>query len=199
MHSTCLAAELVRRFADIRHENGKPVVQVYGWKSLVTKSFDTNHGPIVAFNILGSDGSPVGCDEVSKLATINTPPIQFRIGCFCNPGACQSAVELSPSDVLINYCVSNVVCGDQRGIVNGKPTGAIRASFGKDSIFEDMDVLVRFVAKVFVSRGDDPFPSQFPSDVDNALHQNVTMKVESLFVFPIKSCAAMRVTRWPVS
>lgn len=83
--------------------------------------------------------------------------------------------------------------------MNGKPTGAIRASFGKDSIFEDMDVLVRFVAKVFVSRGDDPFPSQFPSDVDNALHQNVTMKVESLFVFPIKSCAAMRVTRWPVS
>lgn len=85
MHSTCLAAELVRRFADIRHENGKPVVQVYGWKSLVTKSFDTNHGPIVAFNILGSDGSPVGCDEVSKLATIILLQFSFELAVSAIP------------------------------------------------------------------------------------------------------------------
>jgi hypothetical protein len=36
-------------------------------------------------------------------------------------------------------------------------------------------------------------------DVNDTPHPNVPMKVDSLFVFPIKSCAAMRVNRWPVS
>ncbi|KAL7437604.1 hypothetical protein ACHAXH_006112, partial [Discostella pseudostelligera] len=197
MHSASLATELVRRFKQILHVNGKPVVEVYGWKSL-NKSFDMGHGPTVAFNILGSDGSPVGCDEVSKLAAINSPPIQLRTGCFCNPGACQSAIKLSSTDVINNYWFGNVVCGDQRSIVNGMPTGAVRASFGKDSTWEDMDALVRFVAKAFVSCTEESHPRQSPPEEDSALHQTVTMQIDSLFVFPIKSCAAMRVNRWPV-
>ena len=199
MHSTCLAAELVRRFAKVLHQNGNPVVEVYGWKSAATNSWEFDYGPTVAFNILSNDGSPVGCDEVSKLATISSPPIQLRTGCFCNPGACQSAIQLSNTDVLNNYWFGNVVCGDQRGIVNGKPTGAIRASFGKDSTWEDMDALVRFVAKVFGSRSDESLLLQSPSAVSSALYQSKTMTIDSLFLFPIKSCAAMRVTRWPVS
>lgn len=196
MHSTCLAAELVRRFAEILHENGSPVVEVYGWKSLTKTSLGMDHGPTVAFNILGSDGSPVGYDEVSKLATINSPPIQIRTGCFCNPGACQSAIKLTNTDVVNNYLFGNVVCGGQRGIVNERPTGAIRASFGKDSTWEDMDALIQFIEKVFAHTTKSP-PSQSLSK--EALYQNTTMRIDSLFVFPIKSCAAMRVNRWPVS
>ncbi len=199
VHSTCLAAELVRRFAKVLHKNGRPVVEVYGWISAATKSRGMGYGPTVAFNILGSDGSPVGYDEVSKLATINSPPIQLRTGCFCNPGACQSAIRLSERDVLNNFLFGNVVCGDQRGIVDGKPTGAVRASFGKDSTWEDMDALVRFVAKVFVSHTDESHPRLLSSEGNSAQYQNSTMRIESLFVFPIKSCSAMRVNRWPVS
>ncbi len=172
---------------------------MYGWKSAATKLRGVDYGPTVAFNILGSDGSSGGYDEVSKLATINSPPIQLRTGCFCDPGECQSAIRLSETDVVNNFLFGNVVCGDQRGVLDGKLTGAVRASFGKDSTWEDMDALVQFVAKVFVSHTDETLPSQSSSEGDSVQYQNSTMRIESLFVFPIKSCSAMRVNRWPVS
>jgi molybdenum cofactor sulfurtransferase len=153
----------------------------------------------VAFNICGSDGSTVGYDEVARLASLNIPPIQLRTGCFCNPGACQTAIPLSNEDVIKNYS-SGHVCGDPRGVLNGKPTGAIRASFGKESIWEDMDALVLFIEKVFVSRSDMILAEELASKPKfNSLNSNIPKKVDSLFVFPIKSCAAMRVNRWPVS
>jgi molybdenum cofactor sulfurtransferase len=199
-HSTCLAAELVRRLGALVHENGKPVVRLYGQWGCFTGKDDRHPGPSVAFNIYGCDGSPVGYDEVSRLASLNRPPIQLRTGCFCNPGACQTAIPLSCEDVLRNYS-SGHVCGDRRGVLNGKPTGAIRASFGKDSTWEDMDALVVFVERVFVSRGDELVRNRnsSESEVNVVTHLNSSMKIESLFVFPIKSCAAMKVNRWPVS
>jgi len=192
-HTNCLITELVHRLRKLVHDNGKSVVQLYGqWKCFTGEG--QHPGPCVAFNICGSDGSLVGYDEVARLASLIIPPIQLRIGCFCNPGACQTAIPLSNEDVIKNYS-SGHVCGDPRGILNGKPTGAIRASFGKESIWEDMDALVLFIEKVFVSRGEELASA---SKFDNP-HSNIPKKVDSLFVFPIKSCAAMRVYRWPVS
>ncbi|KAL3771912.1 LOW QUALITY PROTEIN: hypothetical protein ACHAW5_008025 [Stephanodiscus triporus] len=198
-HSTCLAAELVRRLRELVHENGVQVVRLYGQWGCFTGKDDRYPGPSVAFNIYGRDGSPVGYDEVSRLACLNRPPIQLRTGCFCNPGACQKAIPLSSADVLKNYS-SGHVCGDRRGVLDGKPTGAIRASFGKDSTWEDMDALVVFVERVFVSRGDASARNHRPSEpkVNDAPRPSIPMKVDSLFVFPIKSCAAMRVNRWPI-
>lgn len=176
------------------------VVRLYGQWGCFTGKDDRYPGPSVAFNIYGCDGSPVGYDEVSRLASLNRPPIQLRTGCFCNPGACQTQIPLSSADVLKNYS-SGHVCGDRRGVLHGKPTGAIRASFGKDSTWEDMDALVVFIERVFVSRGDASARTQRPSEpeVNDAPRPSIPMKVDSLFVFPIKSCAAMRVNRWPVS
>jgi molybdenum cofactor sulfurtransferase len=176
------------------------VIQLYGQWRCFTGKGDLYPGPSVAFNICDRDGSPVGYDEVSRLASLNRPPIQLRTGCLCNPGACQTAIPLSNADVLRNYG-SGHVCGDRRGFLNGKPTGAIRASFGKDSTWEDMDALVAFVERVFVSRADVfvRTRSQSEPEVNDAPHPKLPVKVDSLFVFPIKSCAAMRVKRWPVS
>ena len=160
-----------------------------------------NPGPTVAFNICDRDGSPIGYDEVSRLATLNYPPIQLRTGCFCNPGACQDAIPLSNADVLKNYA-SGHVCGDRRGVLNNQPTGAIRVSFGKDSIWEDLDALVTFIENVFVSRGETLVTSHSPEESEsNSPDPNNTerLTIEELYVFPIKSCAAMRVNRWPVS
>ncbi|KAL9191072.1 hypothetical protein ACHAXT_000778 [Thalassiosira profunda] len=194
-HAGCLAAELVRRLKKLTHDNGKPVAELYGqWRSFASEDTDILPGPTVAFNIRDRDGALIGYDEVLRLASLNCPPIQLRAGCFCNPGACQDALPLTDAEVLENYA-SGHVCGDRRGIVNGKPTGAIRASFGKDSIWEDMDALASFVDKVFVSREEETL-MQYTSSGRRASQD--TMKIDRLYVFPIKSCAAMRVTRWPV-
>ena len=199
-HATCLAEELVRSLEKLLHDNGTPVAQIYGqWGELSSKNNPRNGilspGSTVAFNIQDRDGSIIGYDEVSRLASLNTPPIQLRTGCFCNPGACQEALFLTESDVLEQY-QSGHVCGDKRGVINGKPTGAIRASFGKDSLWEDTNALVTFIHKVFVSRGDS---LSLSSRIHPSTHTSSNVAViESLFVFPIKSCAAMQVHRWPI-
>jgi len=198
-HSTCLAEELVQRLRKLVHDNGTTVVHLYGqWKSFVKDKMTSpnNPGPTIAFNICDRDGSPIGYDEVSRLATLTNPPIQLRTGCFCNPGACQDAISLSNADVLKNYA-SGHVCGDRRGVLNGLPTGAIRVSFGKDSIWEDLDALVAFIENVFVSRGETLVTSHSPEESADP-NNTERLRIDELYVFPIKSCAAMRVNRWPI-
>lgn len=189
--------ELVRRLGGLVHDNGEPVVRLYGrWNSFVDDESAPHPrpGPTVAFNVFDRDGAPIGYDEVSRLAALNRPPIQLRTGCFCNPGACQDALSLTDADALAQYA-SGHVCGDRRGVVDGRPTGAVRASFGKDSLWEDMDALVSFVDEVFRSRGR---ATEAGRGSDES--SDVTVKIDRLFVYPIKSCAAMRVNGgWPVS
>jgi molybdenum cofactor sulfurtransferase len=203
-HATCLAEELVLRLEQLLHDNGTPVALIYGqWGKVSNKTYIRNGiispGSTVAFNIQDRDGSIIGYDEVSRLASLNNPPIQLRTGCFCNPGACQEALSLAESDVLEQY-QSGHVCGDRRGVINGKPTGAIRASFGKDSLWEDMNALVVFIQKMFVSQGEMSLSSRMylSSHTSSTPLNKNTAVIESLFVFPIKSCAAMRVRRWPI-
>jgi len=191
-HANCLAAELASRLMALKHDNAKPVVQIYGsWcKPFASK---VSSGPTVAFNIVDREGLPIGHDEVVRLAIMNRPPIQVRNGCFCNPGACQLACSLTNEQVKDNYS-SGHVCGDRRGIVNGRPTGAVRASFGRDSIWEDADALVEFIKKMFVTYEGDCSSPPRPSDPD----RSNSLEVLDIFVFPIKSCSGSRLKRWPI-
>ncbi len=191
-HTTCLALELVRRFRKLHHGTGRPVICMYGaWsKQNLDSKLSLLPGPTVAFNVLRHDGSVVGYHEVSKLAALHQPPLQLRTGCFCNPGACQLALGLTDDEIQTNYQISGHVCGDDIDIIRNKPTGAVRASFGKDSLWEDMDALAMFVEKTFVSRqvGDEPAPVQ--------RIQPTVARLTEIYIFPIKSCAAQRVQRW---
>ena len=65
--------------------------------------------------------------EFRKIATLNN--VVVRVGCFCNVGACQNAIDFTDEDVLANHEAGHV-CGDDIDVVNGKPTGSIRVSFG---------------------------------------------------------------------
>ena len=159
-------------------------------------------GPTVAFNLLRSDGTIVGYNEVSNLAGLNKPPIQLRTGCFCNAGACQRALGLSDDQIQDNFLVAGHVCGDKKDIINGMATGAIRVSFGKDSIWEDIDVLLSFLASKFISTASgDRYKAadNISSDMDKKYSQGpVQYDISEIFVFPIKSCAAMPVKRWQI-
>ena len=189
-----MTAELVKGFNSLHHDNGKPVVCIYGkWRHRQKADSTKLIGPTVAFNILDRDGAIIGYDEVSKLASLNQPPIQLRTGCFCNPGACQDALALLDEEVIENWREGHV-CGDRRGKINGRPTGCIRASFGKDSLWEDMDALVSFVNKMFVSHDNTSRPNG-NSSLSNTVSR---FCVDKMYIFPIKSCAAMEVERWPI-
>jgi molybdenum cofactor sulfurtransferase len=187
-HSMCIATEFVSRLRELRHRNGKPAVVIYGvW----AKDNVKEKGPTVSFNCLRSDGSYVGYNEVSKLAELHDPPLQLRTGCFCNPGACQEALGLNDEDVKNNYLINGHVCGDHIDLVKGKPTGAIRASFGKDNLWEDMDYLFSFLLESFVDSHDSCL-----SGVAKPSVGVVEAELMEMYIYPIKSCAAQRVNKW---
>jgi molybdenum cofactor sulfurtransferase len=185
-HASCLARELVRRWTLLRHSNGTPVVEFYS-------SMDA--GSIVTFNIVQSDGSYVGYNEVHKLAALQS--IQLRTGCFCNPGACQEALRLTDSDIHDHHTVAGHVCGDHMDIIHGRPTGAVRISLGKESLWEDIDYVASFVERMFVSTTDvvdDPLTVTTTTTITS--EQDVPLT--ELYIFPIKSCAAQRVSKWRI-
>ena len=99
------------------------------------------------------------------------------------------ALGLSNDEIQHNCIIAGHVCGDEVDLVNGKPSGAIRTSFGKESIWEDLDALLTFIERIFVSH----------KAAENVTRWDATQKrvvLSELYVFPIKSCAAQRVRRW---
>jgi len=219
-HTCSLVLEAVNMLRKLKHKNGRYAIVMYGIWGRVSREHDSDMyiqpsnlidyfnknnegkqitpGPTIAFNIVRSDGSYVGYNEVSKLAALIHSPIQLRTGCFCNPGACQEALKLNDDELLHNFLQSGKTCGDDIDIINGKPTGAIRLSFGKDSLWEDLYNSVVFIKKMFCSAGERLNIINHENLFD-VRDKTVTSYVSEMYIFPIKSCAAMRVKRWKMS
>ncbi|XP_068909223.1 molybdenum cofactor sulfurase isoform X2 [Tenebrio molitor] len=103
-HTFSLAQYVYRNLLCLHHANGRPVVVLYH-----DTTFENlcDQGAIVNFNVLRDDGEHVGYAEVLHFA--NLYGIHLRTGCFCNPGACQYFLKLSPEDVKRHFNVS-LVC-----------------------------------------------------------------------------------------
>lgn len=128
----------------LHHGNGKPLAILYG----DTDYEDVNlQGGIVTFNLLRSNGEHIGFVEFLNMANLHK--IQLRTGCFCNPGACQRHLGLSNDNLKENYNAGHV-CGDEKDLVNGKPTGAVRISFGYMSKVSDVERLLSVIKSCFL-------------------------------------------------
>ncbi|KAK9150975.1 hypothetical protein Syun_009284 [Stephania yunnanensis] len=217
-HTSSLATFTRRALFELRHENGSSVCVLYGTS---TKKLSCHGlGPIIAFNLKRPDNSWFGYREVEKLASLSR--IQLRTGCFCNPGACSKYLRLSHLELLTNIEAGHV-CWDDHDILNGKPTGVVRISFGYMSTFEDAMKFITFIEKSFVSRtreigsgfGLDAHPIDFshkephPSvtevldpPVPTLLHPKATTYqgacLKSITIYPIKSCRGFSVDSWPL-
>ncbi|KAG0471151.1 hypothetical protein HPP92_015697 [Vanilla planifolia] len=126
-----------------------------------------------------------------------------KTGCFCNPGACAKFLGLSHSDLLSNLEAGHV-CWDDNDVLHGKPTGAVRISFGYMSTFEDAEKFLTFLKTSFVTKtsslmnlhSTEAEEDKF-SDVGwQQLEDGVRLK--SITIYPIKSCAGFTVSRWPL-
>lgn len=74
----------------------------------------------------------------------------------CNPGACHTALNLAPEDVVMEsqkyldiLLEAEAPCAPLE-TVGRKPFGAIRASLGYPSTFEDVFTLYQFIVEKFV-------------------------------------------------
>lgn len=144
LHVFRLAKYLHHSLLELHHANGRPMAILY---SDTDYEDETRQGGVVAFNLLRSNGENIGFVEVLNMANLHK--IYLRTGCFCNPGACQRHLNLSNEDLKNNFNAGHV-CGDETDLINGKPTGAIRASFGYMSTISDVDKLVSMIKKCFL-------------------------------------------------
>ncbi|XP_010459195.1 PREDICTED: molybdenum cofactor sulfurase isoform X3 [Camelina sativa] len=201
MHTTSLSIYVKKKLQALRHGNGTGVCILYGSENLKLSSHKS--GPTVTFNLKRPDGSWFGYLEVEKLASLSG--IQLRTGCFCNPGACAKYLDLSHSDLLSNVEAGHV-CWDENDVINGKPTGAVRVSFGYMSTFEEAKKFVDFIISSFVSPpkkiGNGNVVSgrfsQLPSEELESKESFPSHYLKSITIYPIKSCAGFYVMRWPL-
>jgi molybdenum cofactor sulfurtransferase len=195
-----LYSNLVLKLENLKHYNNEKLVELY------RKCNDTNieYGPIVAFNLKNSFGSYIGYALVDKLAQENR--IHMRTGCFCNLGACKMFLNKN-DDLIKSFKVHGHKCGDHIDIIDGKPTGAIRVSLGYSTIQTDIDMFLKFLRDYFIET---KCTENVTASMDRKEENNISLvsqnsqqqyfKITSLYLYPIKSCAPMKIeTSWPMT
>ncbi|XP_060728352.1 molybdenum cofactor sulfurase [Tachysurus vachellii] len=146
LHTFGLAHYTYTILSCLCHSNTQPVAQIY-----CDSEFEntTDQGAILNFNLLDSNGQVIGYYQVDKMACLFN--IHLRTGCFCNTGACQAYLGISSQEVKDNLQVGHV-CGDNIDLIDGRPTGSVRISFGYMSTFEDCQCLLKFIMDCFVEK-----------------------------------------------
>ncbi|KAE9962902.1 hypothetical protein BLS_009907 [Venturia inaequalis] len=192
-HCAFLAKKLHDSLSALRHANSREVCQIYTDTS--SDYSDTKlQGPIVAFNVRNVHGGWVTNSEIEKLASIRN--IHLRTGGLCNPGGMASSLQLDPWEMKRNFSAGHR-CGNEEDVMCGKPTGMIRLSLGAMSTVKDVETFVGFMHEFFVAPTIPMLDMvTLPSPTDKRWY------VESLSIYPIKSCAAWRVppqTAWMIN
>ena len=200
LHTMALAHQLASRLRGLVHDNGVAAITMYGAWATDTKKDEplaVAPGPTIAFNVRRRSGEWVGYSEVIKLASLHDPPIQLRGGCCCNPGGCQLVLGLSDDDVRA-AAAAGKECGDGMDSFDGHLTGIVRASLGKDSVLEDIDVLIRFLEGTFVACANDSSTGAAADMMatQQQTHHHEPALLKEIYVYPIKSCAGMRCASW---
>lgn len=92
------------------------------------------------------------------------------------------------------------MCWDDADIMNGKPTGAIRVSFGLSSSISDVEAVASFLRDNFLDCGIQSEPVTAPS-MQGEANSRAGVKypfLKSIWVYPIKSCGGCQVEEWPL-
>lgn len=195
VHTAYLAQNLFNRLVKLQHWNEQPVCEIYRSRSS-TYGCTKTQGPIVAFNLRNSRGEWVPKSQIEKLATVQN--IQIRTGGVCNPGGVACALGWDGTELRNLYSKEDLRCGDSNDIMAGRPTGILRVSLGAMTNMTDIDSFVSFVEEFYVDNTPPVIAVNSPTEdpIDDR-----HFYIESLSVFPIKSCGAFKIPerkRWEV-
>ncbi|CAM4515037.1 molybdenum cofactor sulfurase isoform X1 [Caretta caretta] len=166
-HTFALSRYTYTVLSTLKYANGAPIVRIYSDSDFSSPDVQ---GPIINFNVLDENGDVIGYSQVDKIASLYN--IHIRTGCFCNTGACQQHLRLSNEDVKRNLQAGHV-CGDDIDIIDGRPTGSMRISFGYMSTFEDAQTFLKFIIATRLSESEFKFPSQ------TTTRETITQSVKS--------------------
>jgi molybdenum cofactor sulfurtransferase len=148
---SALGRWLLAALARLRHRDGAPATRIYGpvtWE---------RRGATIAFNFLHRDGRVVDERHVDAVAAAHD--ISLRTGCFCNPGAGETAFGVS-REALAGAEMDDAMCLDDFIARIGMPSGgAVRVSLGLATNFADVYRFMAFATR-FCDR--DEVPSDLP-------------------------------------
>lgn len=132
-----LTAILLQELQGIKHENGSPVIKIFGPKQ------NSERGGTIIFNFLTPSGDIHPFVEIEKLA--NDHNISLRTGCFCNPGIDEINSNLKAGELEKYFKSSKNV--DVEDMINhlDKMRGAVRISVGLVTNLKDIYRLLEFV------------------------------------------------------
>jgi selenocysteine lyase/cysteine desulfurase len=136
----CLTDWLLAELLALRHSNGRPMVRLYG------PATTAGRGGTVTMNFHDPEGRLLDYRRLEELA--GAQGISLRTGCFCNPGAGETAEALTEDDMRAGLgaepgeisLASFALLMQQRG----KSAGALRVSFGIASNFADLEHFLAF-------------------------------------------------------
>ncbi len=135
----CLTGWLLDALAALRHSNGTPVVRLYG-------PADTDRrGATIAMNFIDPAGALIDSVRVEQRA--NLAGISLRSGCHCNPGVREVALGYSADEMTAAFKDKDRLTYQEfLHIIDGKTTGAARASLGLATTFTDVYRFWQFAA-----------------------------------------------------
>jgi selenocysteine lyase/cysteine desulfurase len=139
VHVSDLTNDFLDALRELRHVNGKPVVRIYGPR-------DRRHrGSVVAFNVHSRSGAPIPYAVVESRA--RQANVSLRGGCFCNPGASESAFGLDGPRIAACFdALGDTFTPERFAECSDTAVGAVRASFGLANNAVDIARAVAVVA-----------------------------------------------------
>jgi selenocysteine lyase/cysteine desulfurase len=153
---TCLTSWLLDTLQSLYHNNGVPLVRIYGPHNTYRR------GGTIALNFLMPDGHIVDERIIDRRAA--RYGLSLRTGCFCNPGAGEAAFGVPKQELIENIQDKQKMAMDEYLAALGlKSAGAVRVSLGLVSNFADVYRFVQF-AETFL----DTFPTE--SDLLPRMH-----------------------------
>lgn len=153
----CLTAWIMGALEELRHDNGKPVVRLFG------PGKDGRRGGTLIVNYFDKAGKPFPTTWIEQSAS--AAHISIRTGCFCNPGIDEVANCLTVQE-LSRYFKTHQN-GDYHDMIEelGKLRGAVRISFGIASNFRDAYRFLEF-ARSFRNLSKEDLRTQFSKEDD---------------------------------
>ena len=121
---------LLEALGSLRHSDGSPAVRIYGPRSW------EGRGATIAFNFLHPDGGVVDERYVDRVARRHN--VSVRTGCFCNPGAGEIALGIPRRTLLDAPFAGGMVLDEYVRALGLTSAGAVRASLGIASNFDDV-------------------------------------------------------------
>lgn len=89
----------------------------------------------------------MGYKEIEGLCEMND--VYLRVGCFCNPGACQMNLNLSNKDVM-QMAMDGQSCNGVLDVFDDQPLGFVRVSVGYMTKQVNVDALLRLLKEYFL-------------------------------------------------